>query len=80
MMQPSIYYQCSCLQEKMKNIPIRNIEMTNLLTFRIENLYYCENCESVKCTRCTTQDIYLYYCPQCLFEVPGVSAHSEKSK
>ena len=90
-MIPSIYYQCTCTRQNdygIKNSEImdnhygflKNIDSIEFLTQRIENLYYCEECESVKCHRCISEDIYLYYCPQCQFEVPGASAHGEKTK
>ncbi|ORX89930.1 dynactin p62 [Basidiobolus meristosporus CBS 931.73] len=52
----------------------------DLITLPVSKLYYCEQCESVKCTRCLQEEIVSYYCPNCLFEVPTASVKYEKNR
>ncbi|KAK9767460.1 hypothetical protein K7432_002728 [Basidiobolus ranarum] len=53
---------------------------TDLITLPVSKLYYCEQCEAVKCTRCLQEEIVSYYCPNCLFEVPTASVKYEKNR
>ncbi|KAI8055059.1 dynactin p62 family-domain-containing protein [Syncephalis plumigaleata] len=46
----------------------------------ISQLYFCEDCNRIKCTRCLQDDIICYYCPNCLFEVPTASVKGEKNR
>lgn len=46
----------------------------------LPSLYFCEECDSIRCDLCTINDLSAYYCPNCLFDVPLASVKSEKSK
>ncbi|ETS62675.1 hypothetical protein PaG_02409 [Moesziomyces aphidis] len=46
----------------------------------LESLYFCDECNHIRCNRCVTLDISSYYCPNCLFEVPGASVKAEKNR
>lgn len=46
----------------------------------LESLYFCDECDQIRCNRCVTVDISSYYCPNCLFEVPGASVKAEKNR
>ncbi|SPO24642.1 related to dynactin subunit p62 [Ustilago trichophora] len=46
----------------------------------LESLYFCDECDEIRCNRCVTVDISSYYCPNCLFEVPGASVKAEKNR
>ncbi|KAJ2012591.1 hypothetical protein GGI06_004103 [Coemansia sp. S85] len=45
----------------------------------LENLYYCDDCSSLRCTRCVVEEPAGYHCPNCLFEVNTTSVRSEKN-
>ncbi|PWZ00821.1 hypothetical protein BCV70DRAFT_200087 [Testicularia cyperi] len=47
---------------------------------QLESLYFCDECDQIRCNRCVTFDISSYYCPNCLFEVPGASVKAEKNR
>lgn len=36
----------------------------------LQNLLFCEECQQIRCDRCTLQEIVTYYCPHCLYETP----------
>ncbi len=46
----------------------------------LDSLYFCDECDKIRCNRCVTVDISSYYCPNCLFEVPGASVKAEKNR
>lgn len=46
----------------------------------LDSLYFCDECDEIRCNRCVTVDISSYYCPNCLFEVPGASVKAEKNR
>ncbi|CBQ71651.1 related to dynactin subunit p62 [Sporisorium reilianum SRZ2] len=46
----------------------------------LDTLYFCDECDQIRCNRCVTLDIASYYCPNCLFEVPGASVKAEKNR
>ena len=37
--------------------------------FPLEHLLYCEDCQEIRCSRCTIEEIVCWFCPSCLFEV-----------
>ena len=43
-------------------------------------LYFCEECDSVRCPFCVLDEVSSYYCPNCLFEVPAASVRAEKNR
>jgi dynactin-4 len=47
---------------------------------RLPNLYFCEECDAVRCNRCVSVEVSGYYCPNCLFEVPSASVRAEKNR
>ena len=49
----------------------------NFALFPLEHLLYCEECQQIKCPRCTVEEIICWYCPSCLFEMPASMVKSE---
>lgn len=45
-----------------------------------EHLLFCEECQGIRCPRCSYDEIALWYCPSCLFEVPGSAVKGEGSR
>ena len=43
---------------------------SNFSLFPIEHLLYCEDCQQIRCPRCTAEEIVCWFCPSCLFEMP----------
>ena len=48
--------------------------------FPIEHLYYCEDCQDLKCPRCVTEEIISWYCPQCLFDAVPSSVKADSNR
>ncbi|KAN0061508.1 hypothetical protein ACQY0O_006355 [Thecaphora frezii] len=46
----------------------------------LESLYFCDECDQIRCNRCVSVDIAAYFCPNCLFEVPSTGIKQARSK
>ena len=45
-----------------------------------EHLMWCEDCHDIRCPRCTIEEIVLWYCPSCMFEVSNSMVKSEGNR
>lgn len=52
----------------------------NYSLFPLEYLLYCEDCHQIRCPRCIAEEIVTYYCPNCLFEVPGSNIKTDGNR
>lgn len=48
--------------------------------YPLSSLYFCEECDSIRCSLCVTADVGSYYCPNCLFDVPAASVKTERAR
>lgn len=44
----------------------------------LASLYFCEECDAIRCPRCVTSEVNIYFCPLCQFEVPSASVRAEQ--
>jgi dynactin-4 len=63
----TVIYHCQC-------------DSSASLSFVLGDLYFCEECDAIKCPECVLEEVASYYCPNCLFEVPTASVRAEKSR
>lgn len=47
---------------------------------KLDYLYFCEHCQTIKCHRCIDEEVVCRYCPTCLFEVTSATARSEGNR
>ncbi|CAN8097560.1 unnamed protein product [Discula destructiva] len=52
----------------------------NFSLYPLEYLLYCVECHQIRCPRCIAEEIVTYYCPNCLFEVPGSNIKSDGNR
>jgi len=52
----------------------------NFSLYTIQHLLYCEDCQQIRCPRCTIEEIVAWYCPSCLFEMPSSMVKSEAGR
>lgn len=52
----------------------------NYSLYPLDYLLYCEDCHQIRCPRCIAEEIVTYYCPNCLFEVPGSNIRSDGNR
>lgn len=46
----------------------------------IERLLFCDDCHQIRCPRCVQEEVMIWYCPSCLFEVPLFTVKSEGNR
>ena len=49
----------------------------NYSLYPLDHLLYCEDCQQMRCPRCTIEEIVCWFCPNCLFEMPTSVVKSE---
>ncbi|KAL5612697.1 hypothetical protein BROUX41_004214 [Berkeleyomyces rouxiae] len=52
----------------------------NYSLFPLQHLMYCADCHEIRCPRCVGEEITIYYCPSCIFEVPSSNIKSEGNR
>jgi dynactin-4 len=78
-MAPSVLYHCPCLSTS--DIPPPPHLPSSSHSFHpLNTLFFCEECDAVRCNRCVSVEVSSYYCPNCLFEVPSASVRAEKNR
>lgn len=84
MAQSSVHYHCTCSASLVtgpaKQPPLATLESSNAEFHPLTSLYFCEECDAVRCPRCVALEVSGYYCPNCLFEVPSASVRGEKNR
>ncbi|OCH90934.1 dynactin p62 [Obba rivulosa] len=78
-MSASIEYYCPCLAES-PHPPPPHLASSSYSFHPLHNLYFCEECDAVRCNRCVLMEVSGYFCPNCLFEVPSASVRAEKNR
>jgi len=44
---------------------------SNFNLYPYDRLLFCDECHELRCPRCWTEEVTNWYCPNCLFDVPG---------
>ncbi|GBE83087.1 hypothetical protein SCP_0501330 [Sparassis crispa] len=78
-MAPSVEYYCPCLADS-PHPPPPHLASSSHSFHPLHNLFFCEECDAVRCNRCVLVEVSGYYCPNCLFEVPSASVRAEKNR
>ncbi|KAI0040046.1 hypothetical protein FA95DRAFT_929315 [Auriscalpium vulgare] len=78
-MAPSIDYHCPCLASSPAPPP-PHLPSSSYSFHPLHELFFCEECDAVRCNRCVSVEVSGYYCPNCLFEVPSASVRAEKNR
>lgn len=47
---------------------------------QLSSLYFCEECDSIRCSLCVTVEPSSYFCPNCLFDVPLPSVKESRTR
>ncbi|KAF8195469.1 dynactin p62 family-domain-containing protein [Pholiota molesta] len=78
-MAPTVLYHCSCLSSSPLPPP-PHLPSSSYSFHPLHTLFFCEECDAVRCNRCVSIEVSSYYCPNCLFEVPSASVRAEKNR
>lgn len=46
----------------------------------LPSLYFCEECDAIRCPECISIEVASYYCPNCLFDVPTANVRADKNR
>ena len=46
----------------------------------LPDLFFCDECDALRCPRCCIDDLLYTYCPSCLFEVPGATVRADANR
>ncbi|KAG0703758.1 dynactin p62 family-domain-containing protein [Suillus ampliporus] len=80
-MAPTIHYYCPCQSGELVQTPPPPHMASSSASFHpLHSLFFCEECDAVRCNRCVSVEVSGYYCPNCLFEVPSASVRAEKNR
>lgn len=52
----------------------------NYSLYPLDHLFYCEICAQIRCQRCLVDEVVTWFCPNCVFEVPGGTVRSEGNR
>ncbi|KAI0315892.1 dynactin p62 family-domain-containing protein [Amylostereum chailletii] len=77
-MSPSVQYHCGCMSKAPPPPP--HLPSSSARFHPLHELFFCEECDEVRCNRCVTIEVSGYFCPNCLFEVPSASVRAEKNR
>lgn len=90
---PYSYYRCSCNSTEPGAPEDEDDEdadrdetfdpsdpRSDYCLYPLDSLMWCEDCHDIRCPRCTVEEIVCWYCPNCLFEVPGTTVKSEGNR
>ncbi|THV02993.1 hypothetical protein K435DRAFT_962665 [Dendrothele bispora CBS 962.96] len=78
-MAPSVLYHCPCFSRHLVPPP-PHLASSSHSFHPLHTLFFCEECDAVRCNRCVSVEVSGYYCPNCLFEVPSASVRAEKNR
>ncbi|KAI0696266.1 dynactin p62 family-domain-containing protein [Cytidiella melzeri] len=76
---PSVEFYCPCLAST-PHPPPPNLPSSSYSFHPLHSLFFCEECDAIRCNRCVMVEVSGYYCPNCLFEVPSASVRAEKNR
>ncbi|KZO97654.1 dynactin p62 [Calocera viscosa TUFC12733] len=74
---PPVLYHCPC---SSLHAPPPLLPSAAYQAHPLDTLYFCPECDAVRCARCVSVEVSTYYCPNCLFEVPSASVRAEKNR
>ncbi|KAJ7180988.1 dynactin p62 family-domain-containing protein, partial [Mycena filopes] len=77
-MPPTVDYHCPCLSQSI--VPPPNLPSSSHCLQALNTLFFCEECDAVRCNRCVSVEVSSHYCPNCLFEAPSASIHTEGNR
>jgi dynactin-4 len=75
----SILYNCPHLADPHPPLP-PSYPSSSFAFSPLTHLYFCEECDSVRCNECVACEVASYYCPNCLFDVPSANVRADKNR
>ncbi|BEI98088.1 hypothetical protein CcaverHIS631_0303870 [Cutaneotrichosporon cavernicola] len=77
-MSPSVLFHCA--HQDAPHPPLPPAYASSFSSFSpLDTLYFCEECDAIRCDQCVVIEVASYYCPSCLFDVPSHSVRTDKN-
>ncbi|KZT39484.1 hypothetical protein SISSUDRAFT_1061085 [Sistotremastrum suecicum HHB10207 ss-3] len=76
----SVLFHCPCLNPPTDPPPPPSQASSSTSNHPLHTLFFCEECDAIRCDRCVSVEVSAYHCPNCLFEVPSASVRAEKNR
>lgn len=75
----SVGYFCPHLADPSPPLPSSYASSSSSF-FPLDQLYFCEECDAVRCDLCCVTEIASYFCPNCTFDVPSANVRGDKNR
>ncbi|ODO06171.1 dynactin 4 [Cryptococcus wingfieldii CBS 7118] len=75
----SILYSCTHLDPPSQPLP-PSYPSSHPSFSPLEKLYFCEECDAIRCDLCVGVEVASFFCPNCLFDVPGANVRGDKNR
>jgi dynactin-4 len=78
-MSSSVLFHCS--HQDTPHAPLPPAYSSSFSAFSpLDTLYFCEECDAIRCDQCVVVEVASYYCPSCLFDVPSHNVRTDKNR
>jgi len=74
-----VRYCCSHLEDPQASLP-PSYPSSSSSYHPLPSLYFCEECDAIRCNLCVGIEIASYFCPNCLFDVPSASVRADRNR
>jgi dynactin-4 len=78
-MSQEILYHCCHLEQPAAPLP-PSYPSSFADYSPLSSLYFCEECDAIRCDQCVAVEVASYFCPNCLFDVPGANVRADKNR
>ncbi|KAK8861408.1 hypothetical protein IAR55_002227 [Kwoniella newhampshirensis] len=72
-------YACSHVDSPLPPLPPSYPSSSSSFS-PLSNLYFCEECDAIRCNLCVAVEVASYFCPNCLFDVPTANVRADKNR
>ncbi|KAL9940623.1 hypothetical protein V8E36_000111 [Tilletia maclaganii] len=82
-MPTSVLFHCPCTGEPRANEPpsLPSYSPAAVYSyFPLPNLYFCDDCDQVRCDQCLNIEISLFFCPNCLFTIQSSHIKEQQNR
>ncbi|ORY25840.1 dynactin p62 family-domain-containing protein [Naematelia encephala] len=75
----SVLYNCPHLDQPHPPYPPSYPSSSSSFS-PLSHLYFCEECDAIRCDQCVAVEVASYFCPNCLFDVPSANVRADRNK
>ncbi|CAD6932240.1 unnamed protein product [Tilletia controversa] len=82
-MPTSVLFHCPCTDEPKQSEPpsLPSYSPAAVYSyFPLQNLYFCDDCDQVRCDRCLNIEISQFFCPSCMFTIQSSHIKEQRNR